>query len=175
VDPDRAAHDDEAATARGTWRIRLAAWGAVLVLAVVAFNVRAGAAPDVDNGANGEQRNGTTSQGQAIWAVVDGDRVRELSVTWEFTCDGGGELEPFGGTFRSGDFSYDGREFTIEDRSELPESEDGWVAHVKVELGGRSEADGGASGDSAAVMWFQRGDERGAVCRSGPVSWSVGS
>jgi hypothetical protein len=158
---------------RNVWRVRFAAWGTVLVLAVVAFNLRAGASTDVENGANGDQVNGTTNQGRAIWAVMEGERVRELGMTWEFECEDGSELEPFGATFHSADVHHDGKRFRIADEREFPEDPDGWVAHVKVELGGRSEPAGTVSADSAAVMWFQRGAERGVVCRSGPVSLSI--
>jgi hypothetical protein len=166
---------DEATVHRRIWIVRMAAWGTVLVLAVIAFNLRAGASAGTEHGANGPQLNGRTSQGQPIWAVMEGDRVREVDLTWHFECEGGGSLEPWGGTFRDSTdhFAYDGREFSVNDQGELPESPDGWVAHVKVELNGRADPGGGASGSSAAVMWFERGTERGAVCRSGRVAWSV--
>jgi hypothetical protein len=165
---------DEAAVHRRVFLVRLAAWGTVLILAVVAFNLRAGASPATDHGANGPQVNGRTSQGRPIWAVMEGDRVREIDITWGFTCDNGGELEPWGGTFRDStdEFDWNGNEFSFEDRAELPPNESGWVTHVKVDVRGRGE-DGRASGDSGAVMWWERDGERGTVCRSGRVTWSI--
>lgn len=167
---------DEATVQRRVFMVRMAAWGTVLVLAVIAFNLRAGASTGTEHGANGPQLNGRTSQGQTIWAVVADERVREIEMNWRFECDNGGELEPFGGTFRDSTdrFDYDGRSFSEEVDDDLPESADGWTAHLKAEIDGEVEADGTTvSGTSAAVMWFTRGRERGATCRSGPVRWSI--
>lgn len=159
---------------RRVWMVRLAAWGTVLVLAVIAFNLRAGSSTGDYQGANGEQLNGSTAQKQAIWAVMDGDKVRELDITWRFECDNGGEIEPWGGTFRDATdhFEWHGSEFSFEDEGELPRTDEGWVPRVRVEVSGRGE-EGHASGESGAVMWWKRGRERGTVCRSGRVSWSV--
>jgi hypothetical protein len=163
---------DDAARLRRVFLVRIAAWGTVLVLAVIAFNVRAGASGP-DQGANGAQRNGTTSQGDGVWAVVDGDRVRELGMNWELECDNGSDFESFGGTYQESDLRFDGRSFRGEDESESRTDDGGWVAHYKSELSGTSEPDGTLSGSTAAVVWFQRGAERGAVCRSGAVRWSI--
>ena len=163
---------DHAAALRRVFLVRLAAWGAVLALAVIAFNVRGGTS-DPEQGANGEQRDGLTSQGAGMWAVVDGKRVRELGMTWRVECDNGEELDTFSGTFHTSDLSHEGRTVRAEDERELPGEGDGWVAHVKTELTGELEPTGNLSGHSTAVVWFQRGVERGTVCRSGRVSWSI--
>lgn len=156
---------------RRVWRVRLAAWGTVLVMAVVAFNVRTGA-PDPDEGANGPPRNGTTDQGEAVWAVAD-ERVREFGITWEFGCDDGTELREFSATYRQGQLRYDGRSFRATDESRLRGGRDGWVPHVRSELSGRPGPSGELSGHASAVLWFQRGTERGPLCRSGRVGWSI--
>lgn len=157
--------------------MRLAAWGTVLVLAAVAFNLRSGAtARVVENGANGDQVNGETSQGVPIWAVVDEDRVREIRMAWRFDCDNGGRLAPFGVTFRDSvhGFEFRGREFSFADEQELPASEDGWVAVASVSVSGETSEDGRIEGESSVVMRFSRGAERGTTCRSGPVQWHIG-
>jgi hypothetical protein len=163
----------DAATLRRVFLVRLAAWGTVLVLAVIAFNVRAGASGGTEQGANGEQRNGTTSQHRGMWAVVDGERVRELGMTWDLECDNGSHFKSFSGTYHESDLRFDGRSLRGDDESESRADDDGWVAHYKSELSGTVGSDGSIAGDSAAVAWFQRGTERGAVCRSDPVGWSV--
>src|SRR3712207_6366219 len=113
---------------RRVWPVRLAAWGTVLVLAVIAFNVRAGA-DRIEHGANGAQVNGETSQRLPIWAVVGDERVREMRMVWRFDCDNGRELEAFGVTLRDSvdGFTFSGREFDFEDEREPPAT-DGWVA-----------------------------------------------
>ena len=165
---------DEAAVQRRVFVVRMAAWGTVLLLAVIAFNLRAGST-EADQGFNGPQVNGSTSQGQAIWAASDGDRVREIRMTWAFECDTGGELEPFGGTFRDStdEFEYDGSRFRVEVDDDFPEGADGWTAHLKAEIDGDTSGEGRASGTTSAVMWFTRGKERGATCQSERVRWSV--
>jgi hypothetical protein len=166
---------DEASVQRRVFVVRMAAWGTVLLLAVIAFNLRAGASADTDQGANGPQVNGRTSQGQAIWSIADREQVREIQMSWQFKCEGGGRLEPFGGTFRDSTdhFDYDGAKFKVAIEDEMPQGKDGWTAHLKAEVGGEVHADGQAVGTSAAVMWFTRTGQRGAVCRSGPVRWST--
>jgi hypothetical protein len=163
-----------AAVQRRIFLVRLAAWGTVLVLAAIAFNLRAGAA-EPDNGANGPQLNGETSQKLPIWAVVSDDSVREIEMNWRLECDNGDDVDSWGGTFRAGtdEFDSDGRRFNVKDRFER-DATDGWTVHVKVELSGSTKTGDRAEGTAAAVMWFQRGDERGAECRSGVVKWHAG-
>ncbi len=152
------------------WLVRLAAWGTVLVMAVVAFNVRTGAsAPD----RRGELRNGRTDERAPVWAVVDGETVQELGITWDFECEDGTELRKFSATFGPGQLRREGRQFRATEGSTLREAPDGWVPHVRSELSGRVETGGTVTGTSEALLWFQRGSERGAVCRSGPVSWTI--
>jgi hypothetical protein len=161
---------------RRVWLVRVAAWGTVLVLAALAFNLRSGAtARVVENGANGDQVNGETSQGVPIWAVVDGGRVREIRMVWRFECDNGGELEPFGVTLRDSvdGFDFRGREFSFAEERELPASEDGWVARASVDVSGERRDGGALAGEASAVMRFTRGSERGTTCRSGPVQWHI--
>lgn len=162
---------DHAARPRRVLLVRLAAWGAVLVLAVVAFNVRAGAS-DPDQGANGEQRNGTTSQGEGIWVVTGGDRVQEVGLTWEFACSDG-SFEKVAGTFRARDLHRDGRSFWSEDEGVVGPEKDGWVEHVRSEVRGTAAPSGALSGTAAAELWLERGVERRAICRSGRVHWSI--
>jgi hypothetical protein len=167
---------DSAARHRKVLLVRLAAWGTVLLLAVVAFNLRSGAtARVVENGANGAQLNGETSQGMAIWAVVEDARVREIRMVWRFECDNGGELDPFGVTFRDSvnGFEFHGREFSFADERELPASDDGWVATASVSVSGRTTDGGDIAGESSASMRFERGADSGTTCRSGPVDWSI--
>lgn len=168
---------DQAARHRRVLLVRLAAWGTVLVLAVVAFNVRSGATARVtEHGANGDQLNGETSQGMPIWAVSADGRVREVRMVWRFECDNGGELDPFGVTFRDSvnGFEFDGREFSFADERELPATDDGWVATASVSVSGRTRDDGTIAGESSATMRFERGSDSGATCRSGPVDWAAG-
>lgn len=167
---------DEAAAQRRVFLVRLAAWGTVLVLAVLAFTLRSGASGrTVEQGANGDQVNGLTSQRVPIWAVVGDGRVRELRMAWRFDCDSGGDLDPVGITLRDSvdGFEFRGREFSYEDERDFPPSEDGWVATVKVSVSGRLSEGRGVQGESSAVMRFNRGSEPGATCRSGDVSWSA--
>ena len=169
---------DRAGSQRRVLLVRLAAWGTVLVLAVVAFNVRSGASGrTTEHGANGEQVNGETSQGMPIWAVVGDGRVREIRMAWRFECDNGGELEPFGVTLRDSvdGFEFRGREFSFEDERELPPSEDGWVGTASVSVSGETREGGVVAGESSASMRFNRGSETGATCRSDTVRWSVGA
>jgi hypothetical protein len=152
--------------------VRLLAWGAVLVVAAIAFNVRAGAGDEVDNGANGPQLNGRTSQGQPIWAVLDqdGERVREIRMIWKVRCDGGGRVDPFGLTARDsvrGFRSHDGW-FAFADVRRFDEG-GGWTSTV------RSRITGDAAGGTAAVeIRFEQSDVDGYTCRSGPIGWSLG-
>lgn len=171
VDPDAR----EASFQRRVFLVRLAAWSTVLVLAVIAFNIRAGANPP-DQGANGLQLNGTTEQGQPLWVVTDGENVRGIDLKWKLRCDNGETIQSWGGTFRAGtdEFDFDGPRFSIEDRH-TSDATDGWTVHVDVK--GRGEAKAGgkrAVGTASAVMRFERDGQRGAECRSGQVSWSAG-
>jgi len=157
--------------------VRLAAWGTVLVLAVVAFNVRSGASGrTTDQGANGDQVNGETSQYMPIWAVVGNGHVREIRMAWRFDCDRGWEIDPFGVTLRDSvdGFEWNGSGFKFEDERDVRWSDDGWMAHASVKVSGRTREDGGAGGESSVVMSFSRGSEKGGTCRSGPVRWSIG-
>ena len=173
--PETQAGPDEAALQRRVFMVRMAAWGTVLLLAVIASNLRAGSSDGADQGANGSQLNGRTSQGLPIWAVVDGTRVHEIRMTWHFDCGDDGELEPFGGTFREStdEFEFDGRRFEVEVDDDFPEGADGWTAHLKAEIAGSTSGEGRASGTSSAVMWFTRGSERGSTCHSERVRWSL--
>lgn len=166
---------DEATLQRRVFMVRMAAWGTVLVLAVIAFNMRAGASAGTDQGANGPQVNGRTSEGQPIWSISEGGKVREIEMSWQFKCDGGGDLTPFGGTFRDSTdgFEYDGARFSASVEDELRQGSDGWTPHLKARIDGETHADGRTTGTSAAVMWFTRDGESGATCRSKPVGWST--
>jgi hypothetical protein len=149
--------------------VRLLAWGTVLVVAAIAFNVRAGAGPDVDHGTNGPQLNGHTSQGQPIWAVVEDGRVREIRMVWEVRCDEGARIKPFGLTARDSVKGFRGHEgwFTFADTRRFDEG-DGWTSTA------RSRITGDATGGTAAVeIRFEQGDVDGFTCRSGPVRWSL--
>jgi hypothetical protein len=158
---------------RRVWPVRLAAWGTVVVLAVVAFNVRTGAGR-TEYGANGAQVNGETSQRMPIWAVVGDGRVREMRMAWRFDCDNDAEVRGFGVTLRDSvdGFTFRGRRFGFEDEREIP-SADGWTARATVSVTGRTDRRGGAAGRSSATVRFSRGAVRGATCRSGPVRWSA--
>lgn len=149
--------------------VRLAAWGTVLVLAAVAFNVRAGAGDEVENGANGPQRNGRTSQGQPIWAVVEDGRVREIRMVWEVRCDEGARIDPFGLTARDSveSFKHDDSGFTFAEVRKFHEG-DGWTSNV------RSRIEGSAwTGTASLEIRFRQDDVDGFTCRSGPVRWSL--
>jgi hypothetical protein len=149
--------------------VRLAAWGTVLVLAAVAFNVRTGAAEDAGHGANGPQLNGRTSQGAPIWAVVE-DGVREIRMVWKLRCESGAQVDPVGLVAREGvdGFRRRGGGFTFADTREFDEG-DGWTSTV------RSRIDGGASSGTASVeVRFRQGDVDGFTCRSGRIRWAVG-
>ena len=161
----------EAAIHRRVFLVRLAAWGTVLVLAAIAFNLRAGAT-EPENGANGPQLNGETDQKLPMWAVVADGEVREIEMKWRLECDNGTDVDSWGGTFRTGtdEFDADGRSFTVRDRFER-DATDGWTAHAKIELGGRVGPGERVEGTGAAVMWFERGERRGTECRSGVVKW----
>jgi hypothetical protein len=165
----------QAAIQRRIFLVRLAAWGTVLVLAAIAFNLRAGAS-EPDNGANGPQLNGETDQKLPIWAVVGDGQVREIEMRWRAECDNGDDVDSWGGTFRAETDEWDanGRRFTVKDRYER-DATGGWTAYVKVELTGEAKSEGRAEGEGAVVMWFQRGKERGTECRSGVVRWRAGS
>ncbi|HEX8648592.1 MAG TPA: hypothetical protein VF715_16985 [Thermoleophilaceae bacterium] len=150
--------------------VRLAAWGTVLVLAVVAFNLRTGAA-DVDHGANGPQLNGRTSQGLPIWAVLDSDgqRVREIRMVWRVRCDGGNAIDPVGLVARASADGFRRRDggFAFAQTREFDEG-DGWTSRV------RSRIDGSATSGTASVeVRFRQHDVEGFTCRSGPIRWSV--
>ena len=149
--------------------VRLAAWGTVLVLAVVAFNLRAGAADDVDHGANGPQLNGRTSQRQPIWSVLEDGRVREIRMVWEMRCADGSRLEPFGVTARDSveSFRHHDGGFSFTERRDLPHA-DGSIANVEARIEGTA-----TRGTSSAEIRFRRDGKAGATCRSGPVRWSV--
>jgi hypothetical protein len=151
--------------------VRLAAWGTVLLLAVVAFNVRAGAGEEVDQGANGAQLNGRTSQDLPIWAVLDedGERVREIRMVWKVRCDEGARIKPFGLVARDSVRGFRSRAgwFEFADTRRFDEGR-GWTSIV------RSRIQGGTGGGTASVeIRFQQGDVDGFTCRSGRVSWSV--
>ena len=148
--------------------VRLAAWGTVLVAALLAATLRVGAT-DGHPGANGPQVNGTTSQGLPMWVVADGDRVREIRMAWRFRCDQGEKIRTFGVTARENVPGFDrrGGGFHFEDGRDLA-TRSGWTAAVQVEL------DGGAPrGTSSAEVHFTRDGESGATCRSGPVRWTT--
>jgi hypothetical protein len=152
--------------------VRLAAWGTVLVLAAIAFNVRAGSG-DVDQGANGPQLNGRTSQGLPIWAVLDqeGERVREIRMVWKVRCEDGQAIDPVGLVARDSVKSFRHRAggFTFGETREFDEG-DGWTSTV------RSRIDGGRSGGTAsAEVRFEQSGVDGFTCRSGRVRWSVAS
>lgn len=145
--------------------IRLAAWGTVLVFAAVAFNLRVGSADEVEQGANGPQVNGRTSQGEPIWAVLADGRVREIRMQWSMRCDNGRRLDPFGLTAR--DFKQQDGRFTFAQSREFDEG-DGWTSRV------RSRIEGSASRGTASVeIRFSQGDVGGFTCRAGPVRWTI--
>lgn len=151
--------------------VRLAAWGTVLVLAAVAFNLRTGAADDVDHGANGPQLNGHTSQGQPIWAVLDADgrRVREIRMVWKVRCDGGEQVDPFGLVARDSVDGFRRRDggFSFAQTRDFDEG-DGWTSTV------RSRIDGGTTSGTASVeIRLRQNDVDGFTCRSGPIRWAV--
>jgi hypothetical protein len=148
--------------------VRLAAWGTVLVAAAIAATLRAGAT-EVDPGANGPQRNGTTSQGLPIWVVADGDGVREIRMVWRFRCDKGETIRPFGLTASEHVPGFERRDrgFHFADRRDLP-TRSGWTAKVHVTLDGTARR-----GTSSAEVRFADGAERGPTCRSGPVRWAT--
>ena len=150
--------------------VRLAAWGTVLVMAGLAFTLRAGATEEVDHGANGAQLDGRTSQGQPIWAVLEDGRVREIRMVWELRCDGGARLKPLGVNARDSvaSFRHDGDGFSFEERRDFPDS-DGWIANVHARIDGRTAT----SGTASAAVRFRRDGEDGAQCASGPVRWRV--
>jgi hypothetical protein len=173
--PDSSPSPDEASVQRRIFLVRLAAWGTVLLLAVVAFNVRAGRS-DAEHGANGPQVNGRTSQGLPIWAVTEDGRIREIRMVWRFECDNDGELGAFGLTLRDSVDGFERRDggWTYDEDDDLPTSDHGWVAHIAVSANGRAAPDETHSGESSAVMSFTRGATKGATCHSGPVNWWVG-
>lgn len=150
--------------------VRLAAWGTVLVLAVIAFNVRAGSG-DVDQGANGPQLNGRTSQGLPIWAVLDeeGERVREIRMVWKVRCEDGQAIDPVGLVARDSvdGFKRRGGGFAFAETREFDEG-DGWTSTVRSRIEGAS-----ASGTASVEIAFRQSDVDGFTCRSGPVRWSV--
>lgn len=155
---------------RRSLRIRLAAWGTVLVMAVLAFTLRAGATDEVDHGANGPQLDGRTAQGQPIWAVLEDGRVREIRMVWELRCDDGSRLDPFGVQARDGveSFRHERRGFTFEERRDLPRG-DGSIANVHARIVGTTAT----SGTASAEIRFRRDGDDGPECRSGPVRWRV--
>lgn len=152
--------------------VRLAAWGTVLVVAAIAFNVRAGAGHEVENGANGPQLNGRTSQGIPIWAVLgeDGEHVREIRMAWRVRCDEGRRIEPFGLVARDSvkGFRSHGDWFAFADTRRFHEG-DGWISTVHSRITGDA-----ASGTASVEIRFRQNDVDGFTCRSGPVRWSVG-
>ena len=164
------------AAARRVLKVRLAAWGTVLVMAVGAFTLRAGASTAPDNGANGPQVNGVTEQSKGIWSVSDGDRIRELRMVWRFACENGGELT-FGMTLRDSvdNFRYRGERFEFTTEEDLPPGGDGWVAHISARIDGELRGAGSSAGASEATMTFRRGEQQGTTCRSGPVRWTIGA
>lgn len=151
--------------------VRLLAWGTVLVVAAIAFNVRAGAGNEVDNGANGPQLNGRTSQGIPIWAVLDedGERIREIRMAWRVRCDGGQRIDPFGLTARDSvrGFRTHGDWFAFADTRRFDEG-DGWMSTVRSRITGDA-----ASGTAFVEIAFRQSDVDGFTCRSGPVRWSL--
>lgn len=145
--------------------IRLAAWGTVLVLAAVAFNLRVGSADEVEQGANGPQVNGRTSQGEPIWAVLDDGRVREIRMQWAMRCDGGRRLDRFGLTAR--DVKQQDGGFTFTQTRHFDEG-GGWTSRL------RSRIEGSASRGTASVeIRFSQGDVDSFTCRAGPVRWTI--
>jgi hypothetical protein len=144
--------------------VRLAAWGTVLVLALIAATVRVGA-DEVYEGVNGPQLNGTTSQGRAFWLVAADGRVREVRMVWRFRCEGGMRVEPLGMTARdtgAGFDQLDGGRFRFADRRHLA-GRDGDGAEVDV----RIEGDARRGTSSAEIRLAD------ATCRSGPVRWTT--
>jgi hypothetical protein len=151
--------------------VRLAAWGTVLVLAAVAFNLRTGAADEVEQGANGPQLNGRTSQGQPIWAVAEDGRVREIRMVWKVRCEDGAQVDPVGLIARRGVDGFRPRGasgFTFADSHEFDEG-DGWTSTVRSRIEGT-----GSRGTASVEVRFRQRDVDGFTCRSGQIRWSVG-
>jgi hypothetical protein len=166
---------EQAHVGRRTLLVRLAAWGTVLLLAALAFTLRSGASPQVEQGANGPQLNGRTDQGHPVWLVEGDGRVREIRMVWALDCDNDSGLDAYGVTFRDSvdGFAYDGDGFEYAGERDLPAGDDGWVAHAKVSVDGRLASGGAHRGRSSAELTFTRRGTRGVTCRSGRVSWSI--
>jgi hypothetical protein len=163
---------DEAAAKRMVLIVRLVIYSVVALLAVGAFALRSSRASSTEqNGADGPQLNGRTSQGLGIWAIVDDGKVRRLRMAWAYTCDNGASLAPFGGTFAPDD--SDGKRFWADDEEDLDPA-GGWQLHLATHFKGEvKDGDRVVEGEAQAVAtWVMNGRVR-ATCRSGPVSWRV--
>lgn len=154
-------------------RMRILMWAAVALIALVVLQLR----PDEPSGATTwRPLNGKTSQGQALWAIERGGKVRVVELGWRFRCDNGW-AERTASRFEVGSetFQYDGRRFTAKDVSPRPPHGDGWDAMFRAELRGELSGDRDTARGTghATVTWVETATRTTVECTTGEVTFTV--
>ncbi len=156
-------------------RMRIFMWAAVALIAIVVLQLRPSEEPARDDRAH-RPINGRTSQGEAVWAIARKGQVAVVELGWELRC-ADGRSGRMASRFEDGRewFRHTGRRFSASDVSMSPPREDGWVGHFDARIEGDLSPDGDRAAGSAhaTVTWFDAEHRSRAMCRTGPVRWSV--
>jgi hypothetical protein len=159
----------EATARRTVFLLRFGIWVLVVVLAVVAFHLRAVRAAQGEHEPS-RQLNGVTSQGMPIWATVDGGRVVTVQMNWRASCRHETGSFPWPATFSepADAFVRDGRRFSAGHTRGWPERTARPSFSERVE--GVLSGDARSARGTATLSWT--GDRRfpASACRAS-VRW----
>lgn len=161
---------------RSVLLMRLAVYGAVVLLAAAALAVRAAGEPDEKKESWGALYHGQTPEGLlAALSVTDG-KVHQAYLRWRMTCEKDRPPAISTITFKPeyGDrFRHDGRRFSAGGRKE-EDVGGGERIRYDVRVSGQMSEDGmTASGSGQTTETWLRDGSVVDVCRSERVPWTV--